>query len=57
MCCLKQGHEGALWRVGAERGTRREGEEQRVSTSFVEETGWETVAVGKLKVWEPQEES
>lgn len=57
MCCLKQGHEGALWRVGAERGTRREGEEQRVSTSFEEETGWETIAVGKLKVWEPREES
>lgn len=28
-----------------------------MSTSSEEEAGWETVAVGKLKVWKPQEES
>lgn len=27
-----------------------------MSTSSEEETGWETIAVGKLKVWKPQEE-
>lgn len=41
----------------AERGTSREEEEQRASSSSDKETGWETIAVGKLKVWKPQEES
>lgn len=36
---------------------QQQGEEQRASGSLEEESAWETTAMGKLKVWKPQEEN